>query len=362
MAYQELPYHQFWPRDVVANYSASQLALSAGTNKGFGVVFQASKSGNVKKVHFGFAAGVETSFGGSDITVGFYDESSFSISSGRRYIALASATPLESTLVSTTGLTSDSWVVAEFTNSVPIIEGDAYGWGMLLPGTSTASMSVVYAGASSYGAPYPYGNNPGATFSTYFPNMAIEFDDGSFMKVVNAPMLKPGFNVNTADIGYKTRSSFASEIGARFSPPENMKIQGVYLWGTASTFELSIYDSTDTVIYYKLFSYGGGSSTGPLQCIFDTTVELLQGEIYRMTLTGGGFNRLYQYIMPNDDNWYIQTFAGTTQFYQTYRNELGNWVDVDYIIPRMSLIISHEESGGGGSTGGSGPVSYGFIG
>jgi hypothetical protein len=164
------------------------------------------------------------------------------------------------------------------------------------------------------------------------------------------------------------------EIGIKFNLESSwttsynvLGIQGVLgITNSASTANMKLYDSSNTVLQSKSFTateIQAGTSTALLRTLlFDATTlsELTAGSTYRITLEVTNASLGFTSFLQNNyaNSTVARSFVGGGSYMRTERTNAGAWTDTDTVCPAWKLVIG----GATGSTGGGMVVHPGMAG
>lgn len=329
-----LPAHFYGPTASAPSFTSQAL----GASDKYGMVFQAPKTGNIRKISFrtgtvGTAQDTDARIETVDPATGF--------PSGTLKTVNSNAT------IAAASITANAWVTSPaFTADAAVTVGDLIA-AVLVP-TSTPNYQVngFTVGTSGFRVPYPvYDSGTGYTKPTdHIPGIGVEYDDGSYYFIPNTvPIL-----TITAHTTFNTGST-PDEIGMKFKMLAPCRVNGIWIWAdTDGDFDVVIYDSDGTtVLSTTSFDKDNrqGTGSGHHFLLLDTPVELLADTYYRVTILPSSATNLGIYSITVGSAAILDQLAGGQYFHFTSRTNAGAWTDVTTQRPLLGLMIDQISNG-----------------
>lgn len=314
-----------------------------------GQVFFPARSGSKSIERVGFRFGTVVKAGGSALTVSLQDVSLTTGPPGQPdgtqdqtvAIANANASFVSNTWIRT-GVLSANRSVAFGERLAIVIEFD--GAGRL--GSDSVQVNGIAAAAIANNNGINVLNTGSWALSTSFPNIVLEFSDGTFGSLAPDSYCASAITTNTFNSG-----SNPSERALEFSVPFSCYCDGGWVWINASAnadFTLRLYDGTSVLdsLAVDYNTLGAGAAGRPYPFLWPIPQFLTANIAYRLTVapTTGNNVTVYSWTV-NDANQFV-AFAGGNAMTSATRNG-GAWTTSPTIRLFAGVFLSGIVTGGG---------------
>ncbi len=219
--------------------------------------------------------------------------------------------------------------------------------------TAYCSLGAIYGDMGNLDGGFPYIHDSEGSFQRHAPQVAVEYDDGSF-----APLLG---SMAVFDVGKESWTGIAEWRGLRFQLEHTAQVSGFWVWGYGSAGgagTIELFDSDGAAFaspraYALDFDHLRSTSASRLGLyLFSSPVTLSANTTYRAAIkpTSGTFNLEYQEQAGSDEVKWDACHGGGQDVYWTQSSVatptgLGDWSDTTTKRPFMGLIIDGLDDG-----------------
>ena len=336
-----------WNMTNVANNEASFIMDAAGEEVGF--IFQAPATGTITKISYKTGT-VTTS---QSLQIGIYTVDGSGDPTTTAYGGMADAVQATSA--------SDTAYQVTLATPATAVQGDVVAvriyWtstaGSLRIIGSAGNISDFTSGSTAHSFPYTNlkaGAGPAWSHSARSPKFAVVYSDNSFYYT--------GGNYTNATVPTAQAidsTTTPDEVGLKFTPAFKARLKGAYVRivpPPASTFDLVLYDSADGVLETLTVDgdQSGNTSSSTHYFIFDTSVTLTAGSIYRLVVKPTATALSVYYHTINNDEFPANGLE--LDFIHTQRTDAGAWTDTSTQFPMISIVFDgfDDAVSAGGST------------
>lgn len=308
----------------------SSFSLDASGER-FALIFQAPKSGNLRKVWI--RTGAVTAATDTDVrveTVGADGHPTDTLWGTNTNATIAAAALTASTIIEVT-LTADA----------ALSRGDLFA--VVIAPTGTPNY-VVNPSLSYASFRFPYGDSFVAswTFAPLLAAMTLEYSDGSHAVI---PATLP--TIDSFDSSAFSNATTPDEKALRFSLPMGVRLHGAWLWiDPDGNFDLVLYDAAGNTVATKswddILMFNTASGGTPLWVMFDADVDLDADTVYRLAVkpTSGSTVVLYGASVGSGLGAHWDQTPGGAAFHYSERTDSGSWTDTPEKRPFMGLLLS----------------------
>jgi hypothetical protein len=316
-------------------------ALLDATGEKAGAVFQAPKTGNIRRV--GLRFGTVTTATDTDIRIETVN------SSGQPSGTLWNS-PTNTTLatIPAASIVSNTWVFSpNLTADAAVTQGDFLA--VMVAPTGTPNLNMSYSATGFQNIPYVAAFLNGAwTLVDDTPVFAIEYSDGSYGTI-------PGMYPWTvlASVSFNSGST-PDERGLYFRLPVPTRCRGVVVIGDLdSDATVRLYDADGSAVLQSashVAARRGSTAAGWHYFLWGGTQPLLANTFYRATLLPGAGN-IAQLEFEVNAAAQLGQIAGGADMHLTTRTDAGAWTQTTNRRPFMMLLLDAFDDGVGGGGG-----------
>jgi hypothetical protein len=317
-----------------------------------GWVFQAPKTGSIRKVHF--LTGAVTTPTDTDVRIETVNtgagtgDPSGTLLGANTNVTLPSAS-----------ITTNTWTISPaLTSDAAVTKGDIISAVLVPTGTPNFIINQYTTGVSA-STRFPYSTTfNGATWSkqTAFSVFAVEYSDGTFDEISQV------FPVTSINAHTFSTAGTPDEHALRFSLPFTARVAGIWIVADPDgDVDLVLYDGT-SALATKTFDTDirQGTGAGVHYLRFAAAVTVTANTVYRIGLKPTTPTNIVLYSMDVNSNAIMNQLGGGQNFYHSTRVDGGSWTDVTTRRLFAGLILDGVDvtSGGGG---GSAAASVGYV-
>lgn len=328
-------------------YSSTVVALLDAAGEKAGVVLQAPKTGNIRKIHW--RAGTVTSATDTDVRVetvsatdGFPTGTLFGTNTNGTVLAAA--------------ITTNSFHATTLTADAAVTKGDVLAVVITPSGTPNYQALGSFSGdyANSTRVPdYPYNVAFIAAAwakAGFYPSILLEYSDGSFAYQPST-YLASDFTAHT----YASNTLVADEHALMFTPPVDMVVSGAwFLADLDGDADIVLYEGTTALATVSLDKDIRRTANSGLYSVqFAAAQELAAGTTYYLSVKPTTTTSLTAYSLLHGLATHVGALSGGTAFTYAARIDAGAWSSNTLRRFAAGLIISQLHDGASSGSGGS---------